>query len=194
MRPTLRWVMVSVLLLVLAASWVWWKRPSISPTTPGLKNDVPETALYEPSDKPTTVFLRVLSPSDGGVQVVPAVIRKSKSRLNQMKQAVLAYLKGPREGLRPLSPPGAVLNEIYLTNAGTAAVDLSVPANDAFGFYEEALFASGLSHVLMQNFAEVKRVRLLNDGVESGTLTGHYALGSAESLSGSPSSPGSAPP
>jgi hypothetical protein len=101
-----------------------------------------------------------------------------------MKQTVLAFLKGSSgTGWKTLAPKGTTLNQMYLTAAGSAVVDLSVPDSDSFGFYEEALFAAGLTATLAQNFTEVKRVRLLNDGRESGTLTGHYALGTVESLS-----------
>jgi hypothetical protein len=194
MKPALRWVTVWVLLLALGLFGVWCKRKAAHGVSTATSNKSAGPALYEPSDKPATIFLRVLSPTDGGSQVVPAVIHRSKSRLNQMKQAVLMYLKAPRQGLKPLSPPGVVLNEMYLTKAGSAVVDLSVPACDTFGFYDEAQFVSGLSHVLTQNFEEVKKVRLLNDGVESGTLTGHFALGTAESMAGSPFHLGTASP
>ncbi len=194
MKLSPRGVALLVLALALVVYGVWRERSRVPRLSLAARTDAPQAALFEPSDKPATIFLRVLSPSDGGAQVVPFVIRKSKRRLNQMKQAVLAYLNGPREGLKPLSPPGVVFNEMYLTKAGTVVVDLSVPASDVFGFYDEAQFVSGLSHVLVQNFEEVKRVRLLNDGVESGTLTGHYALGTAESVAGSPFNQGPSSP
>jgi hypothetical protein len=101
-----------------------------------------------------------------------------------MKQAVLLFLKGPGD-LKTMAPQGTVLNQLYLTAAGTAVVDLSVAPDDFFGFYDEAVFVAGINHALAQNFKEVKRVRLLNNGNESGTLAGHYALGTAESLSAS---------
>jgi hypothetical protein len=143
-------------------------------------------SLFEKGDRPTTVFIRALAPTSGESGSAPVVIRQSKSRLNQMKQTVLAFLKGPSgNAWKSLAPTGTVLNQMFLTASGSAVVDLSVPSSQNFGFYEEALFASGLSSTLLQNFSEVKRVRLLNDGRESGSLTLHYALGTVESLSGS---------
>ena len=172
---------IVLLLAAVLAAWTFGRRgPKVQPAA-GPKPVTSADQLYEAGDKPMTIFVRGRAASTGEVEVVSSAIRLSRSRLNQMKQAVLLYLKGP-EGMGSLAPKGAVLNQVYLTNAGSAVVDLSVPTDTSFGFYDEAVFASGLVHVLAQNFKEVKRVRLLNAGNESGTLTGHYALGTAESL------------
>jgi len=153
---------------------------------------VSESGLWVSGDKPATIFVRVLVPSVGEVQTLPALIHRSQSRLDQMKQSVLAYLNAAGNSkARSLAPKGTVLNEMYLTDAGTAAVDLSVPLDPEFGFMEEAQFVEGLNHALLQNFEEIKRVRILNDGRESGTLTGHFALGTYENLTNT--SPGKKP-
>ncbi len=135
--------------------------------------------LYLPGDRPLTIQLRAVSADSGQFAMVPAVIRQSKNRMNQMKQAVLAFLDGSRQGKAMLPVPSrAVLNGLFLTPDGTAVVDLSVTPEPGFGFWEETLFVRGLIFVLSNHFPEVKRVRLLMDGQESGTLAGHYALGS----------------
>jgi len=180
-------ILLSIILVVLAAAAVFWgvrnarnRVVAIPDSHPAVSAD----SLYESGDRPTTIFIRVQASSSGETGSVPVVIRQSRSRLNQMKQAVLAFLKGTSaNGWRGLSPKGVTLNQMYLTTAGSAVVDLSVPASENFGFFEEASFAYGLTYTLTQNFQEVKRVRLLNEGHESGTLTGHYALGTVESLS-----------
>jgi hypothetical protein len=172
------------LVVLLAVAWGLKRchRPSI--TVAGEPKAVTEEALYEKGDRPTTIFLKALAPSTGEIGSVPVVIHQSKSRLNQMKQATLAFLQGPSDkAWKSLAPKGVVLNQMYLTASGSAVVDLTVPSDEAFGFYEEARFASALAATLEQNFAEVKRVRLLNEGRESGTLTGHFALGTVERLS-----------
>jgi hypothetical protein len=187
---------IGVVLLVagLTVIFVLLKRNQPAPVSSSATHRlVSEETLYEAGDRPTTVFVKALAPAVGEVGASPVVIHQSKSRLNQMKQTVLAFLKGPSDkAWRSLAPKRTTLNQLYLTASGSAVVDLTVLGSDDFGFYEEALFASGISSTLMQNFSEVKRVRLLNDGRESGTLTGHYALGTVESLS-SPSAAVAAP-
>jgi hypothetical protein len=177
---------VALVLVVSLSIWAVKRDHVTSPSLLETHRVVSVESLFESGDRPTTVFIRVLAPSNGEAGSVPVVIRQSKNRLNQMKQTVLAFLKGPSDSAwKSLAPKGTTLNQMFLTSSGSAVVDLSVPSSETFGFYEEALFASGLSSTLLQNFSEVKRVRLLNDDRESGTLTLHYALGTVESLSGS---------
>lgn len=155
------------------------RRPSARQTvSPTVGNSI-EEELFAPGDKPITIQLRGVSETNGQVATWPAVIRASRSRVNQMKQAVRAFLEGPREGrIRAPSAARMRMNALYLTPDGTAVVDLTVTSDPSFGFWEETLFVRGLVHALTNHFPEVRRVRLLMDGQESGTLAGHYALGS----------------
>lgn len=139
--------------------------------------------LFEAGDKSVSVLLPLLDNQTGKSFFGKASIRQSKSRYNQMKQAVLAYLQGPHSGsARVPVPEGMGLNELYLTEQGVALVDLSVSGvNRAFfGFYEETLFVRGLIEVLSKNFFEVKQVRILVEGQDAPLLGGHYALGIAD--------------
>lgn len=139
--------------------------------------------LYEPQDRPTTIFIKAVSMDNGRLFNMKAVIRLSKSRANQMKQAVLAYLQGPRTGKDQVPvPEGLTLGEFYFTPQGAAVVDLSTAPMDAskVGFYEEALFIRGLIETLTNNFYEVKQVKVLVDGQDAPTLAGHYALGTSD--------------
>ncbi len=145
--------------------------------------------LFEPGDKASTIYYRGIEEGNGRPLNVAATIRLSKSRYNQMKQAVLAYLQGPRKGAAQVPvPEGLTLNEFYFTPQGAAVVDLSVaqvkPAS--FGFYEEAQFIRGMVEVLAHNFFEVKQVKILVDGQDAPTLGGHYALGTSDVAGAAP--------
>ena len=112
-----------------------------------------------------------------------AIIRQSKNRADQMKQAVLAYLEGPRKDpVQVPVPEGTALNEFYFTSSGAAVVDLSTSQvkKENVGFYEETLFVRGLVETLTGNFFEVKQVKILVDGQDQPTLFGHYALSTSE--------------
>lgn len=183
--PRQRRIALSVAVLVTVCLAVWAvRRYRPAPLPVQVSHPlVSAESLYESGDKPTTIFVKSLDPSNGALSSVPVVIRQSKNRLNQMKQAALAFLKGPNvKNWRGLAPPGTVLNQMYLTSTGSVVLDLTLPESGEFGFYEEALLASGLTATMTQNFSEVKRVRLLNDGREEGVLVRHYALGTVESL------------
>ena len=172
-----------ILVLVLAGVAVWkWKHRSLG-VKPVLGTKMNPSSLYEPRDKPATIYLKAVEVESGRPYNITAVIRQSKSRYNQMKQAVLAYLQGPRKGAAQVPvPEGLTLNEFYFTPQGAAVVDLSVaqvkPAS--FGFYEEAQFIRGMVEVLAHNFFEVKQVKILVDGQDAPTLGGHYALGTSD--------------
>lgn len=154
-------------------------RPMIEPIHPSANS----SPLYDVHDKPTTVFLRAVEKENGRFINISATIRQSKSRYNQIKQTVLAYLQGPRTGgVQVPVPEGLTLNEFYLTPLGAAVLDLSTTQvkPGSFGFYEEALFIRGIMETLTRNFPEVKQVKILVDGQDAPTLGGHYALGTAD--------------
>jgi hypothetical protein len=139
--------------------------------------------LYEAHDKPMTIFLKAVEMENGRPYNITTTIRESKSRYNQMKQAVLAFLQGPRIGKFQVPvPEGMALNEFYFTPQGTAVVDISASRvkPETFGFHEETVFIRGLIEVLGKNFFEVKLVKILVDGQDAPALAGHYALGTMD--------------
>ncbi|HET9869330.1 MAG TPA: GerMN domain-containing protein, partial [bacterium] len=135
--------------------------------------------LYDPADKPIKVNLKGVNPATGKWSDFPVTIRQSKSRLNQMKQAVLAFLEdAPRLDI----PAGLSLNELYWSQHTGAVVDLSTAdlPEGSMGFYEELLVVRGLIETLSKNFPEVRAVKILVNGQEAPTVAGHYALGTTE--------------
>jgi hypothetical protein len=191
---SLKTMFLSVIVLLLAGGaaltfHVIRQTPGIEPT----RNASP-SPLYEPGDRPTTIFLKEVETESGKTVNVAATIHESKMRENQMQQAILAYLQGPRTGLVQVPvPDGLALNEFYFTPTGTAVVDLSVDQvnKEKTGFYDEALFVRGLIETLTGNFFEVKQVKILVDGQDAPTILGHYALGTSEaSMPGSITSNG----
>jgi hypothetical protein len=144
---------------------------------------VSRSPLYEPGDRPTTIFLKEVETENGKAVNVASTIHQSKIRENQMQQAIEAYLQGPRTGpVQVPVPDGMALNEFYFTPSGTAVVDLSVDQvkKEKTGFYDEALFVRGLIETLTGNFFEVKQVKVLVEGQDAPTILGHYALGTSE--------------
>lgn len=174
------WVLLSILVLATAVlSFFFWKR--------GRPVEIPKAAvavpLYEAGDKPATIYLKVLDTESSKLVNLNTVIHASRLKENQIKQALLAFLNGPRSGRFQVPvPEGLALNEFYLTPAGQAVVDLSTSGarKDHVGFFDEALLVRCLVDTLDGNFYEVHSVKLLLDGQEAPTLFGHYALGTSE--------------
>jgi hypothetical protein len=169
--------------LLAAAALVWWRLPDRELRTAAVPSDQ-GSPLFEPDDKPLTILVREVDLGTGRPLLAKETIRESRSRYNQMKQAVLFYLEGSRRkgSAEVPSPEGIVLNELFFTPKGEVVVDLSVSGVDrsGIGFYEENLFIRGLIEVFTRNFYEVRRVRILVDGRDEPTLFGHYALGTTE--------------
>jgi len=164
--------------LVVVLSWAVHSLKGAAPKVPGDEASA-SVPLFAPEDKPMKVNLKGLDLQTGKWADFPVTIRQSKSRLNQMKQAVLAFLDANR---KLDIPPGLSLNEFYLTAQGQAVVDVSTEelAPGSMGFYEELLFIRGLIETLTKNFPEVKEIKLLVNGLDAPTLAGHYALGTSE--------------
>jgi hypothetical protein len=163
--------------IILIVHWIR-SMPKIAPI-----HNASHSPLYEPGDRPTTIFLKEVEVESGKTINVGTVIHESKIRANQMQQAVQAYLQGPRTGLVQVPvPDGMALNEFYLTPAGAAVVDLAIDQvqKEKVGFVDEALFIRGLIETLTGNFFEVKQVKILVEGQDAPTLLGHYALGTSE--------------
>lgn len=171
-------LVVLVLSLTVAFALIWKKGRPLEAHKPSAT-----APLFEPGDKPTTLFLKALDTESGKLVNLEAVIRASHLRENQIKQAILALLNGPRSGrVQVPVPEGLALNEFYLTPTGQAVVDLSVANSrkDHVGFFEEALLVRALVDTLSGNFFEVHSVKILLDGQETQSLFGHYALGTSE--------------
>lgn len=183
MKPVLSFSLALAAFVLAAGAVLWALRFIHSGTTMEPVAVAQPSPLFEPGDRPTTVFIKGVDVESGKMLNMAAPIRQSKDRVNQMKQAVLAYLQGTREGkVQVPVPEGMGLNEFYFTPAGAAVVDLSTSKvkKEKVGFYEEALFVRGLIETLTGNFFEVKQVKILVEGQDQPTLLGHYALGTSE--------------
>jgi hypothetical protein len=179
-RKLILWVTAGILAAVLGtAYWFFYWKPA--GTKPELSQTANESPLYDPRDKPMTVILKTVGETSGRLEGYKWEIRQSKSRYNQMKQALMAFLKGPPGGTGP-AWGGLTLNEFYFAPQGLAVMDVSTAQlqPSQFGHYEEALFVKGLIESLSGNFFEIKAVKLLVDGQEAPTVAGHYALGTAD--------------
>jgi hypothetical protein len=181
---------IAVAAALAAILWIRYGKTGTVKAEPA--QTIKQSPLYDPRDKPMTVILKTVSKTSGKLEGYKCEIRQSKSRYNQMKQAVLAFLQGP-QGEKGQPWGGLVLNEFYFAPGGLAVVDVSTAQlqPSQFGYYDEALFIKGLIESLSGNFFEIKAVKLLVDGQEAPTVAGHYALGTADV--GAPRSDVSAP-
>lgn len=87
-------------------------------------------------------------------------------------------IAGPREGLMQTIPAGTNLRAFYITQDGTAYVDLTreITEEHPGGVKSEILTIYSIVNTLILNIPEINAVKILIGGGESPTLTGHIDL------------------
>jgi spore germination protein GerM len=140
-------------------------KPVYSETAPKIKE----------SDEKMKVSLYFSSPDDEHLVVESYEIYRTSSRIDQIKQAVIALIEGSKKDLDPVIPEGTVLKEVYLDKNGTAYVDFSIELvkNHPGGSSGEILTVYGIVNTLCANFSEIKNVQILVEGKEIETIAGH---------------------
>ena len=85
---------------------------------------------------------------------------------------------GPREGLMQTIPAGTSLRAFYITQEGTAYVDLTreITEEHPGGVRSELLTIYSIVNSLILNIPEINAVKILIGGGESLTLAGHIDL------------------
>ncbi|MDO9565215.1 MAG: GerMN domain-containing protein [Candidatus Desulfaltia sp.] len=85
---------------------------------------------------------------------------------------------GPGEGLMQTIPAGTNLTAFYITQDGTAYVDLTVEITEEHpgGVKSELLTIYSIVNSLILNMSEINAVKILIAGGESLTLAGHIDL------------------
>ncbi|HUV51306.1 MAG TPA: GerMN domain-containing protein [Anaerolineae bacterium] len=87
-------------------------------------------------------------------------------------------IQGPQEGLMQTIPAGINLRAFYITQDGTAYVDLTgeITEEHPGGVKSELLTIYSMVNSLILNMSEINAVRILIGGGESLTLAGHIDL------------------
>lgn len=114
-----------------------------------------------------------------GAQLAPEIIgvKRRPDTALQAREALAALVTGERAMQAPVLR-AIRLRALFLDLSGTAFIDLQAAAGGAVtgSAGDELLAVYALVNTLTQNFEEIKDVRLLVDGREAQTLTGHVDL------------------
>ena len=175
-----RWIIATAILLALAtgmAVYVWQlerreaatpapaaAEPHVSPPAPGPTENATVWVAYDTSGR-----LRAQTIS------VPMSSRRQQRAEELMRGLLSIYTT--ENSPHPL-PAGAEVRNIYLVDPGIAVIDL----NSAFvvgqtsGVLAEELTIASLIQTLSSNIPAIKKVKILVDGKERETLSGHADL------------------
>jgi spore germination protein GerM len=134
--------------------------------------------LYTSQEKQREVTLYFGDPASDGFKAVKNKIFESTQQINQVKQILLMLLAGPGQEALRVIPEGTLLRDVYLDANGTVYADLSqeISLNSPGGSTAEYLTVYSIINTIFENFSWVRGIRILVDGKEIGTLSGHISL------------------
>ena len=137
----------------------------------------PSTSL--PSLEPKrSLRLFYVSPDEEFLQEEIREIKVGRMVDEEAKLALAELIKGPHSDLLSPLPPGTRVRQLYIDGQGIAYVDFSPELRDNHpgGSKAELLSVYSIVDTLAYNFEQIKRVKILINGSEVETLTGHLDL------------------
>jgi len=164
--------------LVVAAALIWSRFRPIPQAEQAIEqaDTIAEAPLRPDEPLPLTLFI----PVNGLLERVPAGIYRQPELQLEAREALTSLLAS-EQARQAAVMSDLELRALYLDPAGTAFVDLSPagkkePRGSA---WDELLAVYALANTLIQNFTDIRQVRILVDGRESPTLAGHVDLSRA---------------
>lgn len=148
--------------------------PSPEAALPGVEEEAPEPE----EEIHLMVTLYFLSPDGEMLTGEERRIFRTATTTDRARQAVQALLDGPEGHLMRSIPPGTRLLEIFITEDGTAYVDLGPEFRWGIetGSSDAVLAVYSVVNTLAANFEEIRKVKLLLDGEEADNVGGHLDL------------------
>ncbi len=109
------------------------------------------------------------------LQAEERVIATAANGVEKGRLIINALIKGPKTDLVRTVPAETRLNAFYIAHGGRAYIDLSenVFIDNPGGSRTELLTVYSIVNSLILNMAEVSSVKILVNGSESSTLSGH---------------------
>ncbi len=126
------------------------------------------------------VNLYFASPDADKLAVEKREILKQSNQIEEMKMVVDELIRGPRnKNMTQTLPPQTKLRSLFVDfNEAVAYLDFteSLVEYSAGGSTGEILSVYSLSNTIIDNFPEVKQIKILISGEEKQTLDGHIDL------------------
>lgn len=178
-------IAVSVLLVALAAGFIYLKvltrhakMDAPQRGEEGARTQLREAALQSSKGAAQAITLYFPSDDDGLLVSETRQIAWANNDTDRIRQVILALIDGSLKGLRRPVPPTTELRATFLTPDGTAYVDFSnnAVAQLAPGIQSETLSVYSIVNSVASNVPSVKKVKILVQGQEVGTLGGHVDL------------------
>jgi germination protein M len=167
-----RWLAVGALLIAVLA-WAAWRWSARVPATPA-----PGPAAADSAAGFRSVRLWFVSPSGDSLVSEPREVIEQTALHDRVATLLDELERGPSGPGVTLVPAGTSLRAAYLDDRGLLTVDLSGTFRARFrgGAGAEELVTAALVRTLCDDLSEVKRVRIVVNGMPLASLAGHLPL------------------
>jgi spore germination protein GerM len=175
---TKKWIVIILLCAAAAAAAFYYFSGGMMPEKNTVAAALKAYQLYTSEEKKREINLYFGAADSDGFAAAKGVIYETPLQVNQVKQAVLLLLAGPSQGTLRVIPEGTILRDVYLDSNGIAYTDFSqeLSLNLPGGTTSEYLAVYSVLKTLFDAFPWIKGVRILVDGKETATLSGHLSL------------------
>ena len=149
--------------------WIADKQTGTAPS----RSDIPDRQGQ------AEVFLYFGSAADAFLTAEKRLISGAGDPITLSRNIIAALINGPTEqDLVRTLPQGTVCRAFYLTDDGVAYADFSAHIRDRHpgGSEAELLAIYSVVNSLVLNIDKIKKVKILVEGNETGTLAGHIDL------------------
>ncbi len=136
-----------------------------------------QAADMQESDRPI-VYLYFADKENSFLIAEERVLFHSADPVEFGKIIIKALIDGPQKGLMRTIPVGTMLRAFYITQDGTAYADITKTIKERHpgGTKTEIITIYSIVNSLILNISEINAVKILIEGCESTTLTGHIDL------------------
>lgn len=168
-------VLIALLVVIVGAVGLWsagW----VTVNSPAVRPTASETGKTTAEGGRKGVSLFFVARDDHSFREENREIESGATTTEDAKRTVAELVKGPQSGnVASTVPREAKLLNLFIDSSGTAYVDFNQGLRDGppGGAQEELYTVFSIVNTLTSNFAQIKRVQILVEGVEIPTLAGH---------------------
>ena len=166
-------VLIALLVIIVGAVVLWSEKPTTLTRPAPLRTASHSTPTHGGPKK--TVVLFFVSQDQKILQVETREILGAATTTEDAKWTMAELVKGPESDLAPTLPRAAQVRNLFIDPSGTAYVDFDKELKEGHrgGAQEELDSVFSIVETLTSNFAQIKRVQILVEGIELPTLAGN---------------------
>lgn len=144
----------------------------------GARTRLSEAALQSATGPTQTATLYFPAPDGTTLLAESRPMTWATGNPDRIRQVLLALIEGSHQGSNRALPPSTDLRAVFLTSQGAAYLDFSSEMLAGFttGIGSESLTIYAIVNSLAANIPAVKKVKILVQGQEVETLSGHADL------------------